>query len=225
VFISVFGCAIRLRDLLRAADLAKLRKIRRSPGAFCAIKKRIFIPCRTHAVKDDRRQLELSEKVIVAGHKECAGVGRTFSLIGGCLADSAAGFAAGFATGRANGGLELEIQSDGGLCEVGNFVDIEPAGIEVGRLIDVAAIFRANTNMFCKIPVHAATIKKRPSCLAVDAVDAAFICRIEDKSTAAGQRVWTRMTDRQREVKYESSRHLMQVGPDAFRSRRSEVVL
>ena len=29
-----------------------------------------------------------SEKVIVAGHKECAGVGRTFSLMGGCLADS-----------------------------------------------------------------------------------------------------------------------------------------
>ena len=65
---------------------------------------------------------------------------------------------------------------------MGNFVDIEPDGIEVGRLIDVAAIFRASTNMVCKIPVHAATIKKRPSCLAVDAVDAASSVGLKTKA-------------------------------------------
>src|SRR5258707_280145 len=72
----------------------------------------------------------------------------------------------------ASGGkLESDKESDGRLCEVGDFVEVQSIHIEIGRLKHKPAIFCANTKIARDIKVSSSAINERSFRLPINAVE------------------------------------------------------
>src|SRR5437667_9880503 len=73
--------------------------------------------------------------------------------------------------------LESDKESDGGLCEVGNLVEVQAARREIRNLVDQPSIFRADAEVMRHIEIDAAAVHERRLRLAGDSARGGFVCR------------------------------------------------
>src|SRR5215510_2501708 len=86
-----------------------------------------------------------------------------------------------------SGESESEKESDGGLCQVSEFVEVELAEPKVGNLVYQSAILGAHTKATRDIEIGAAAVDESTSRLLVQSRHDEFVGRIEDQRSAATQ--------------------------------------
>jgi len=92
----------------------------------------------------------------------------------------------GAASGREGRELESDKESDGRLCQVSEFIEVECVQFKVGNFVYEPAIFRADTKVLRDIEIGATAIYESASCLAFRSGHDELLCRIEyQRSTSA----------------------------------------
>jgi hypothetical protein len=84
------------------------------------------------------------------------------------------------------GESEAEVESDGRLCKVRKFVQVQAVDLEVGDLINKTSIFGPNAKIPRHIKVHAAAVRKGSTNLTIDSIRE-IVDGIENKRAATRQ--------------------------------------
>src|SRR5262245_12142073 len=84
-----------------------------------------------------------------------------------------------------SGELESDKKSDGRLCEVGNFVEVQTVQCEVWNFEHETSIFGAHAKRTCQVEIDAASVYKRCLRLPVDTVDCKSFGRIKNQRSCA----------------------------------------
>src|SRR5439155_24437800 len=82
-----------------------------------------------------------------------------------------------------------EIESEGRLCEVGEFVEIECGDTKVGDFVHKPAILRTQSEVVRDIEIRAAAVHKGSTRLPLGTGHAELVGRIEDQCSTAAKHV------------------------------------
>src|SRR5437773_9044665 len=118
-----------------------------------------------------------------------------------------------------------EVESDGGLCEVSYFVEVQRVQCEIRSLKDQTAVFGANTEVARDVEVEAAAVDECSLRLPIDSIRQEVIDWIEDQRAAARQSIGSNVRDSYWNVKHERSRDFVHIRPYSRLAERSEIVL
>ena len=86
-------------------------------------------------------------------------------------------------------GLESEKESDGWLCKVGDFIEVQAVECEIGDVIDKTAVFGTHAEVACNVVIQTAAINKRRFGLPAHAISTRPVCGIKDERTGSCQQV------------------------------------
>ncbi len=119
----------------------------------------------------------------------------SFGLAAGRFAERPAGWGVGEAIS--------EVESDGWLCEVRYFVEVQRIQCEIRSLKDQTAVFGANTEVARDVEVEAAAVDECSLRLPIDSIRQEVIDWIEDQRASASQSIRSNVRDSYRNVIHE----------------------
>src|SRR5437667_9627297 len=111
----------------------------------------------------------------------------SFGLAAGRFAERPAGWGVGESIS--------EVESDGGLCEVGYFVQVQRVQCEIRSLKDQTAVFGANTEVARDVEVEAAAVDECYLRLPIDSIRQKVTDWIDDQRASARQSIRSTVGD------------------------------
>jgi len=107
--------------------------------------------------------------------------------------------------------LEAEVKSNGRLCKVSEFVQIETVDIKIRHLVNKAAILRTNAEVPRDIEVGASTVNERAASLPFRSAQDELARRIEDHGSASAQDIGPNVSDISGNVRDESAGYFVEI--------------
>src|SRR5215831_19258864 len=109
------------------------------------------------------------------------------------------------------GELESDKKSDRGLCEVGEFVEVQTAHVKVRNFVHESSILGTNTEVVSDIEVGPTAVDKCSTSLPVRSRGDELIRGIEYERTASSQHIWPNTSHLNGNVRNQRSSHFMKV--------------